>query len=100
MAAYVWPNLDRDYKAPLYEQKVDGAIRRINSDMLESTIQEALFKLKNFDNADLVQKNTVFLDYTQHGVEVCDLVGSEERSGLVDSVDYKNPDSNFFVIAN
>lgn len=79
---------------------MDGAIRRINSDMLESTIQEALFKLKNFDNADLVQKNTVFLDYTQHGVEVCDLVGSEERSGLVDSVDYKNPDSNFFVIAN
>lgn len=100
MAAYVWPNLDRDYKDPLYEQKVDVAIRCINPDMLENAIHEALFKLKNFDNADLVQKNAVFLDYAQHGVEVCDLVGSEERSGLADLVDYKNPDSNFFVIAN
>lgn len=45
MAAYVWLNLDRDYKAPLYEQKVDVAIRCINPDMLENAIHEALFKL-------------------------------------------------------
>ena len=79
---------------------LDDAIRRINPDMPESAIREAIFKLKNFDNADIVHKNGVLMDYIQHGVEVRYLVGSEERAGLVYLVDYKNPDNNSFVIAN
>lgn len=98
---YVYgPDLERDYKDPLYEDELEDSLRRINPDMPESAIHEALFKLKNFDNADLVQKNAVFMDYIQHGVEVRYLVGSEERAGLVYLVDYENPDSNSFVIAN
>lgn len=94
------PDLDRDYKDPLYEDELENSIHRINPNMPESAIHEALFKLKNFDNADLIQKNAVFMDYIQHGVEVRYLVGSEERAGLVYLVDYKNPDNNSFVIAN
>lgn len=94
------PDIERDYKDPLYEEELNDVIHRINPEMPESAIHEALFKLKNFDNADLVQKNAVFMDYIQHGVEVHYLVGSEERSGLVYLVDYKNPDNNSFVIAN
>lgn len=94
------PDLDRDYKDPLYEDELENSIHRINSNMPESAIHEALFKLKNFDNADLIQKNAVFMDYIQHGVEVRYLIGSEERAGLVYLVDYKNPDNNSFVIAN
>jgi type I restriction enzyme R subunit len=94
------PDIQRDYKDPLYEEELNDAIHRINPEMPERAIHEALFKLKNFDNADLVQKNAVFMDYIQHGVEVRYLVGSEERSGLVYLVDYKNPDNNSFVIAN
>lgn len=98
---YVYgPDLDRDYKDPLYEDELENSIHRINSNMPGSAIHEALFKLKNFDNADLIQKNAVFMDYIQHGVEVRYLVGSEERAGLVYLVDYKNPDNNSFVIAN
>lgn len=98
---YVYgPDLERDYKDPLYEDELEDSIHRINPDMPESAIHEALFKLKNFDNANLVQKNAVFMEYIQHGVEVRYLVGSEERAGLVYLVDYKNPDSNSFVIAN
>lgn len=94
------PDLDRDYRDPLYEEVLDDAIRRINPDMPESAIREAIFKLKNFDNADIVHKNGVLMDYIQHGVEVRYLVGSEERAELVYLVDYKNPDNNSFVIAN
>lgn len=98
---YVYgPNLDRDYKDPLYEEELDDAIHRINHDMPESAINEALFKLRNFDNANLVQKNAVFTDYIQHGIEVRYLVGSEERAGIVYLVDYKNPNNNSFTIAN
>lgn len=98
---YVYgPNLDRDYRDPLYEEELDDAVHRINHDMPESAINEALFKLRNFDNANLVQKNAVFMDYIQHGIEVRYLVGSEERAGIVYLVDYKNPNNNSFTIAN
>ena len=42
------PDLDRDYRDPLYEEVLDDAIRRINPDMPESAIREAIFKLKPF----------------------------------------------------
>ena len=94
------PDIQRDYKDPLYEEELNDAIHRINPEMPERAIHEALFKLKNFDNADLVQKNAIFMDYIQHGIEVRYLVESEERSGLVYLVDYKNLDNNSFIITN
>lgn len=63
-------------------------------------INDALFKLKNFENAELVQKNEVFMDYLQHGVEVRYTVKGEERAGLVYLVDYDNPSNNSFIVAN
>ena len=68
--------------------------------MPEDAITDALFKLKNFENAELVQKNELFMDYLQHGIEVRYFVKGEERSGLVYIVDYKNPEKNSFVVAN
>ena len=68
--------------------------------MPEDAIADALFKLKNFENAELVQKNELFMDYLQHGIEVRYFVDGEERFGLVYIVDYKNPDNNSFVVAN
>lgn len=98
---YVYgPDLERDYHDPLYEDELEGALHRINPTMPESAIQDALFKLKNFENADLIQKNAAFTDYIQHGVEVRYSEGKEERAGIVYLVDYKNPDNNSFVIAN
>lgn len=98
---YVYgPDLERDYHDPLYEDELESALHRINPTMPESAIQDALFKLKNFENADLIQKNAAFTDYIQHGVEVRYFEGKEERAGIVYLVDYKNPDNNSFVIAN
>lgn len=98
---YVYgPHVDRDFYSPLYEDELDAALRRINPTMPEDAIADALFKLKNFENAELVQKNAVFMDYIQYGIEVRYFVKGEERSGLVYLVDYKNPDKNSFVVAN
>ena len=98
---YVYgPDIERDFTSPLYEDELNTALSRINPTMPEDAISDAVFKLKNFENADLVQKNAVFMDYIQHGIEVRYLVKGEERSGLVYLVDYKNPDNNSFVVAN
>ncbi len=94
------PDLDRDYNCPLYEDELASALRRLNPSMPDDAINDALFKLKNFENAELVQKNAVFTDYIQHGVEVRYFVGSEERSGLVYLADYNNPANNSFIVAN
>lgn len=94
------PDLDRDFRSPLYEDELEEAIHRLNPNMPEDAIEDALYKLKNFENAELVQKNALFMDYLQHGIEVRYFVGNEERSDLVYLVDYKNPDRNSFVIAN
>lgn len=94
------PDLERDFRSPLYEEELLSALRRLNPKMPEDAITDALFKLKNFENAGLVQKNELFMDYLQHGIEVRYFVKGEERSGLVYIVDYKNPDNNSFVVAN
>ena len=98
---YVYaPDLERDFRSPLYEEELVSALHRLNPKMPEDAIADALFKLKNFENAELVQKNELFMDYLQHGIEVRYFVKGEERSGLVYVVDYKNPENNSFVVAN
>ncbi len=94
------PDIERDFNSPIYETELIDALNRINPDMPSDAITDALFKLKNFENAELVQKNEVFMDYLQHGVEVRYTVKGEERSGLVYIVDYNNAANNSFIVAN
>ena len=52
---YVYaPDLERDFRSPLYEEELEEAIHRINSDMPEEALADAIYKLKNFENAELV----------------------------------------------
>ena len=76
------------------------SLYRLNRGLPDDAIQDALFKLKNFENGELVQKNAVFMDYLQNGIPVRFFVGGEERSSIVYLVDYKNPDNNSFIVAN
>lgn len=91
---------ERDFKSPLYEKELDASLRQLNPTMPEEGIADALDKLKHLEHGELVQKNAVFMDYIQNGVEVRYFSEGEERSGLVYLVDYKNPDNNSFVVAN
>ncbi|WP_295360988.1 type I restriction endonuclease subunit R [uncultured Pseudoramibacter sp.] len=98
---YVYaPDLERDFHSPLYEEELESALHRLNPEMPDDAIADALEKLKNFENAELVQKNELFMDYLQHGIEVRYFVKGEERFGLVYLADYKNPENNSFVVAN
>ena len=94
------PDIERDSKNPLYEEVLVDYLARLNPNMPQDALQEALFKLKDFDNAELVQKNIRFMDYLQNGVPVRYFVKNEERSGLVYLVDYKNPSNNSFMVIN
>ncbi|WP_337366401.1 type I restriction endonuclease subunit R [Phascolarctobacterium sp.] len=98
---YVYaPNIDRDFYSPLYETELIDALYRLNRGLPEDAIKEALFKLKNYENGELVQKNSAFMDYLQHGIEVRYFVNGKEYSDIVYLVDYESPDNNSFIIAN
>ena len=64
------PDLERDFSNPLYENELIAALHRINPSMPDDALADALFKLRNFENAELVQKNALFMEYLQHGIEV------------------------------
>ena len=94
------PDIERDFYNPLYEEVLIDSLHRLNKGLPDDAIQDAIFKLKNFENGELVQKNSVFMDYLQNGIPVRYFVSGEERSSIIYLVDYKNPDNNSFVLAN
>ena len=94
------PDIERDFYSPFYEEVLLESLYRLNRGLPEDAIQEAVYKLKNFENSELVQKNAIFMDYLQNGIPVRYFVGSEERSSIVYLIDYKNPDNNSFIVAN
>lgn len=98
---YVYgPDIERDFYNPLYEDVLLDSLYRLNRGLPDDAIQDALFKLKNFENGELVQKNAAFMDYLQNGIPVRYFVDGEERSSIVYLADYKNPNNNSFIIAN
>ena len=94
------PNIERDFYNPLYEEVLLDSLHRLNNGATDDAIQDALFKIKNFENGELVQKNAVFMDYLQNGIPVRYFANGEEHSSIVYLVDYKNPKNNSFIIAN
>ena len=94
------PDIERDYKSPLYEEVLIDSLHRLNHGLPEAAIEDALYKLKNFENGTLVQKNTVFMNYLQNGIEVSYHDKGETKADIVYIVDYENPSNNSFIVAN
>ncbi len=94
------PDVERDYHSPLYENVLLPALQRVNRKLPLEALNEAVYKLKNFETGTLVQKNMTFMDYLQNGVPVKYFEKGEERSTLVYLVDFQHPDNNDFTVAN
>lgn len=94
------PDIERDFYSPLYDEVLTESLYRLNRNLPEDAISDALFKIKNIENGELVQRNAVFTDYLQNGVPVRYFEDGEERSSLCYLVDYKNPENNSFIAAN
>ena len=98
---YVYgPDVERDFHSPLFHTVLEDSLYRINADLPQEAIQEALSKLQHFENAELLQKNELFMDYLQNGIEVQYFDQRQRRSAIVYLADYDNPARNSFIIAN
>lgn len=91
---------NRDFTSPLYDEVLEEALVRLNPKLPQAAINEALFKLRNFENAELVQKNAIFMDYLQNGITVRYTEKGEPKDTIVYLIDYNKPANNSFIIAN
>lgn len=94
------PDIERNFYSPLYEDVLVDSLYRLNKRLPDDAIQEALYKIKSFENGELVQKNVIFMDYLQNGIPVRYVDNGEECSSIVYLVDYKNVANNSFIVAN
>ena len=85
---YVYgPDIDRNFHSPLYDSILEASIYRLNPNAPQSAIEEALQKLRNFENAELVKKNALFMEYLQNGIEVSYSQNGETKSDIIYIVD-------------
>ena len=90
------PNVERDVRSPLYEDVLVDSLHRLNPNLPENAFADALYRLKNYENGELVQKNAVFMDYLQNGIPVRFWDKGEEKSSANWQVGIKNSVLYFF----
>ena len=56
------PDIERDWHSPLYDSVLEDSIRRLNPSAAPAAIDEALLKLRHFENAELKKKNALWSD--------------------------------------
>ena len=94
------PDVERDYTEPLHLKIVRQSLFDINPSLATEAIDEAIVKIRNIENGSLVQRNEVFTDYMQNGVEVNFFDGKDQCSNRVRLIDYDTPLRNNFTVAN
>ena len=94
------PNVERDYTQPLYMEQLRASLQDINSWLPKAAIDEAINKITTYDVGSLVQKNAIFNDYLQNGVDINYYDGKAMRSTRVRLIDYEQPQYNNFTISN
>lgn len=94
------PEIDRDYAEPLYLDELQPSLARINPNLPSVAITEAINKLRHFENGSLIQKNRVFTDYLQNGIEVSFFYDGQQQANLVKLIDLDNVDNNSFTVIN
>ena len=94
------PDVKRDYTEPLHLEIVRQSLFDINPSLAKEAIDEAIVKIRNIENGSLVQRNEVFTDYMQNGVEVNYFDGKDQCSTRVRLIDYDTPLRNNFTVAN
>ena len=94
------PKVERDYVQPLYLELLKTSLIEINRDSPIQAIDEAILKICSIEGGSPVNKNKVFGDYLQNGVEVNYYNGKETLSTRVKLIDFEKPLQNNFTVIN
>ena len=91
------PDIDRDYKNPLYMDDLN-ILYDINNQLDKEAVDKAIEVIQDFGIGSLEDKNNKFMDYIQNGINVNYWKDGEEKSTHVKLIDYDNELNTFTVI--
>ena len=94
------PDVERDFHDPLMADELKNSLEMVNPNLPSAAINEAIYKLRNYEAGSLVSKNEVFMDYLQNGIQARYMENGEQRSTIIYLVDYNKPENNSFIVAN
>lgn len=94
------PDIERDYRQPCYVDALVPAIRRINPSLPQEAIDEALRQIIHATDNTLIASNEEFMRNLQDGLEVPFVLNGDEKTEIVQLIDYAHKDRNTFHIAN
>lgn len=90
----------RGYGEVLLTDRLEQAVRRINSKLPLAVLQTALKDLQRINSPDLLTNNETFHRLLTEGVKVSIQKDGQERGEIVWLIDFAKPDNNEFVVAN
>ena len=94
------PDINRDYHSPIYTDMLKISLTNLNPNIPTDGIDDAIYKLTNFETAPLIQKNQLFMQYIQNGINVKFCIDGQDRTELVYLIDYNNINNNSFHVIN
>ena len=94
------PEIERDFRQPCYVDALTPAIRRINPTLPQEAIDEAMHRILHASESTLIESNEEFMRALQDGLEVPYVKNEEERTDIVQLIDYDHYTNNTFHIAN
>ncbi|MBP2202011.1 type I restriction enzyme R subunit [Methanococcus voltae] len=92
--------INRDTHKPYYEDMLRESLESINSNLPQEAIEEAIYKITNYDTNKLLEVNEIFTEYMQNGVTVAYRHDGENKNDIVKLIDYENVDKNNFCVIN
>ena len=87
-------------KSPIASEILRSSLERINPNLSDQLIDQALFKIKNIDAGLLVDRNESFFEYLQDGIELSYYEDSKQKTERAYLIDYKNIENNSFIVTN
>lgn len=91
---YYGPDIDRDYKNPLFKLDLEN-LYRINKSLDSEAVDKAIETIEDFGIGSLEDINNKFMNYLQNGISVNYWKDGKELSTLVKLIDFENLNSNF-----
>ncbi len=92
--------VERDYKEPFYRADLEASMRRLNPDLPAAALDDGINKLTTINEGTLEQNNEKFTKWMQDGLEVQVKLNGEERTVLMQLIDYEHPQRNLFKVVN
>ena len=92
--------VERDYKEPFYRADLEASMRRLNPDLPAAALDDGIKKLTTINEGTLEQNNEKFTKWMQDGLEVQVKLNGEERTVLMQLIDYEHPQRNLFKVVN